>query len=128
MTTAPKVYLLDSDFDNMLGSKVSCSVYAGDVDPALVVNSPPMDPEKRLILAVLLKALEDATMPEPSTMEKRLDRDQARAFIFSPFGATASWFFDVCEIAGYHPSYVRKIVKQRIADGKQIKFIYGDDT
>ena len=67
-------------------------------------------------------------MSEPKDIDRKVVRDEARAFIFSPFGATATWFFDVCDIAGYHPNYVRKVVKQRIAEGKQIKFIYGEDT
>jgi len=120
-----KIDVLDADFDTLRwGSQVSCTTTV-TADPVAAVREPPLEPEKRMILAMLLLTLQDATMAEAvahRNIDNRRIRDEARAFIYSRFGATATWFRDVCDIAGYSPDYIRRVVDHKIKTGEQIRF------
>lgn len=78
-----------------------------------------LSPEKKLLLAVIVQAVDDATNPNA----KPRDRKAAREVIFSPRPTELK---GMCAILGIDHDYFRKAVQRMIDTGRTInrKIIY----
>jgi len=99
--------LLHPDFDSF-----AYNLAHEDTDKAL-------SPEKKLLLAVIVQAVDDATNPNA----KPRDRKAARDVIFSPHPTELK---GMCSILGIDYDYFRRAVRRMMDEGRTInrKIIY----
>lgn len=116
--------VLDSDFDNFAlsprghtseGESVP-DIPTVDDDSTLHISA-----QQQLWLAVVKKAVADATAPEvPDDELEDLHKRTARAVIFSRNSVTAGYFNEVCNLAGVDPEVIRLRVTKMIREGIHI--------
>jgi len=87
------------------------------IDP--IIQFDQKHPDRRLYLAVILRALLDATQNKNDLYKKR-----AKAWFQCSVGVTCDNFEFICDHAGVEPGYVRSFAYEAINSGKQGVFRY----
>jgi len=87
------------------------------VDP--IIQFDQKHPDRRLYLAVILRALLDATQNKNDLYKKR-----AKAWFQCSVGVTCDNFEFICDHAGVEPGYVRSFAYEVINSDKQGVFRY----
>ena len=87
------------------------------VDP--IIQYDQKHPDRRLYLAVILRALLDATQNKNDLYKKR-----AKAWFQCSVGVTCDNFEFICDHAGVEPGYVRSFAYEVINSDKQGVFRY----
>ena len=72
-------------------------------------KSSQIEPEKKLLLAVLIEAIA-AIRSDPKTAKKKSDRADALSWIKEPPSEWPCSFENICEYLGFEPSYIRKAI------------------
>lgn len=75
-------------------------------------------PERRLMLAILITAIMDAT--GQSCCNRAVDRERNRILALAWFRDASDDFRTVCDLAGMDPDYVRRAVLQYVAAGRRL--------
>ncbi len=84
-------------------------------------------PQQYLFIAVIRRAIADATAPDPETSDdserkkQEAHKRQARAVIFSNATVTSDHFKDVCDLAGVEVSVIRRRVADMIRNNQHLK-------
>ena len=68
-----------------------------------------LEPEKRLLMAILLEAI-DAIKSNPKTAKKKSDKADALSWIQERPSEWPCSFENICEYLGFEPSYIRKAI------------------
>ena len=83
-------------------------------------KSSQIEPEKKLLWAILLEAI-DAIKSNPTTAKKKSDRADALSWIKEPSSEWPCSFENICEYLGFEPDCARKeILKNQRAQTKEV--------
>lgn len=78
--------------------------------------------ERTMFRAVVYQALLDASHLEPTSKEFTQVKEEAVRWFSKTTGVTASWFVDVCDLAGLNYQQVRTFAKKLIVDPENTEF------
>ena len=79
--------------------------------------------ERALFRAVIYQALLDASGDNSNTTKEAIHiREEAVRWFSKTVGVTASWFVDVCDLAGLHYSQVRSFARKLIDEPTNTDF------
>jgi hypothetical protein len=109
-------YFIETDFDFDPSEKVSA---------VSIPRTESTTPEELLWIAVLGQIVDDAThstckVGERMTVRAEVEARHARAQVFASIGTTAEDFNQVCDMAGFDPSFVRRCIKAAIDKNVQV--------